>query len=709
MKILRKAIIILIIIVIASLLVLVKINNTEVKTISSEKQLLEIMEGNDIESDVIENLRRALVKNSEKLYDVAFYNSYSKNNSKYNRGRIYGPVDVIDTNDVVYEATESSSIKSTIQNSKDYSKTNIQVENVDEADITKTDGDYIYSISDTSVIITDVRDPKNIKIASKINFSTKIVPIDLMLYNNKLIVIYEKESSAVTTRKNRYYSNKNTVVKTYDMSSKENPKEVKSFEMHQEYYTSRCIDNKLYVISSGCLRYADSDKEDVDRSYKEDGQTKELPLKNIKYLKNNPTDIQTIITTENLDNTNENIKLSSFLMDVSNAYVSEKSIYLLNESYQRARANENNPLSKLVGWGGIYAFKNEYENGYVGSKKLYTEIYKFDIEDDGTIEYKNKNNVDGQAINQYSLDENNGHLRIATYEFNKGAKITIFDDDMKEIGHSDRFGENEKMYSTRFMGNKAYVVTYQTIDPLFVIDLSDEKNPKVLGELNIPGYSMYLHPYDENHIIGIGMETKETVNKDSNGRVRSTMARIVGMKMALFDVSDVRNPKQMSQVVIGDSRTTSAILTNPKALLFSQEKELIAIPVNNYNSDFEISNVENYETVINAYTSTSKSYISEGYCVYKINLEDGFEYKGTITHEDDGNKNTDRYSYYSNYARQLRGLYIEDNLYTISESKIKVNNLETLEQVSELEIKKMPELKKNIIEEDIETLHEEVE
>ena len=308
---------------------------------------------------------------------------------------------------------------------------------------------------------------------------------------------------------------------------------------------------------------------------------------------------------------------------------------------------------------------------------------KFNIEKNGEVKFKAKNKVDGQTINQYSLDETDRHFRIATYEFSKGAKVTVFDENMKEIGHSERVGQNEKMYSTRFMGDRAYIVTYQTIDPLFVIDLSDETHPKVLGELSIPGYSMYLHPYDANHIIGIGMETKETVRKDSNGRAISKTASVVGMKMALFDVSDVRNPKQISQVVIGDRRTTSSILTNPKALLFSKEKELIAIPVNNYNNDFEITNSDTYEEAINSYTSSSKSYISEGYCVYRINADEGFKYKGTITHENHVSS-----GYYSSSASKLlRGLYIENNLYTVSESKIKVNNLDTLELVSELKIR----------------------
>ena len=155
------------------------------------------------------------------------------------------------------------------------------------------------------------------------------------------------------------------------------------------------------------------------------------------------------------------------------------------------------------------------------------------------------------------------------------------------------------MYATRFMGDKAYLVTYRNTDPLFVIDLKDETNPKVLGELHIPGYSSYLHPYDENHLIGIGMETEETVNRDAYGKVISTSAIVTGMKMSLFDVSDVTNPKEISKTVIGDRYTLSSVLTNPKALLFSKEKELLAIPVNNYDEEFEVDETDKISDEIN--------------------------------------------------------------------------------------------------------------
>ena len=239
------------------------------------------------------------------------------------------------------------------------------------------------------------------------------------------------------------------------------------------------------------------------------------------------------------------------------------------------------------------------------------------------------------------------------------------------------------MYSTRFLGERAYMVTYKNTDPLYVIDLSNPNEPKVLGKLKIPGYSTYLHPYDEHHLIGIGMQTKETIYRDLQGRVTSTSARITGMKMALFDVSDVNNPKQISQTIIGDSRTTSAILTNHKALLFSKEKGILAIPVNSYPSDFEVeSSSDDISKLVSQYTNYNKNYTAEGYAVYNINLTDGFNLKGIINHE---RIKTSGYRYgYS--GKLLRGLWIEDNLYTVSEKMIKVNKLGDLSQISELEI-----------------------
>ena len=645
-----KALIVILIIaiIIAVITIVCNKDDTELKTVKSKQELLKIYEGDN--SDLQELLARIFCMSFS-----MFYHNYDVIGKADNAGSIG-----IDS----ASSTESSSSSS---NTKDYSTTNIQVENVDEADIVKTDGDYIYSISEDNVIITDVKDPKQPKVVATIKSEDDDIPEDIILYKDKLVVISTKGNQT----QRYYYNNRmNTVVKIYNITSREKPVLTKNYEMYEPYYTSRCIDNVLYVISSGNLRKED-DK--IVVGYNEDNMEKEMSIDKIKYLKDVKTTKQTLISTVDLNNETADIKLDSYLMNISNAYVSENAIYLLNQKYNN---DSKIPIKLLFGFKGVFGLEDYYEmdseSGY------YTEIYKFDIKEN--VEYKAKTKVKGKTINQYSLDEKDNHLRIALYD-NDGSRVAIFDEDLKQIGISDNVAKGEKMYSSRFIGDKVYFVTYKTMDPLFVMDLSNETKPKVLGKLKIPGYSTYLHPYDENHIIGIGMETKEIINRNSNGKVISTTAKVVGMKMALFDVSNVNSPVQISSVVIGDSRTTSAILTNPKALLFSKEKSLIAIPVNNYSQNFEVTSSNNYETMINTYTKYSKPYNAEGYFVYNINVQDGFKLKGVITHE-----KTNATYYYSN-SKLLRGLYIDNNLYTVSETMIKVNELDSLKAMGKLKLK----------------------
>lgn len=580
-----------------------------------------------------------------------------------------------DTN-VMTESIDSTDTSKS-EGTKEYSTTNIQVENVDEADITKTDGNYIYSLSENEVIITDVKKPEEMRVVARIvENDSDTVPEDLILYQDKLVVIYEKIKS------NFYYydsyHNKNTTyVAIYDITNPEKPKEIKNYEIEQSYYTSRCIEGKLYVIASGRLKKED---EHIITYYKEDEKQIEIGFSNINRIKDVDTDYQTILSMLNLNNIEEKVKISSYLMDIENAYVSENNIYLLDEKY---KGRYHRPkITDIFGWKGLIGvFDNDYgEKEEIG---YYTEIYKFNLLENGSIKFDKKVSEEGRTINQFSIDEYENNLRLALCDY-KGSRVVIFDKDMKKIGETEKLAEGEKMYSSRFLGNKAYLITYKTVDPLFVIDLSNPTIPKVLGKLKIPGYSTYLHPYDENHIIGIGMQTEEKVNRNSKGKVTSTTAIITGMKMALFDVSDVNNPIQISDTIIGDKRTTSAILTNHKALLFSKEKQLLAIPVNNYEEDFEITTSNNtYSTMLNDYSNYNKKYVSEGYFVYNINLTDGFQLKGTITH--DKTKSRDSFN---KSSRLLRGIYIQDNLYTISEDYIKINKLEDLKEVNQIKVRK---------------------
>jgi len=627
---------------------------SELKTIKSQKELEKIYEGESTDAKEFWTYVFGMP------FSIFAYHPYPHYASSINSSSSPS----LSVNGIAVDTAASSVAESSSK--KDYSTTNIQVENVDEADITKTDGDYIYSLSGTDVILTDVRDPENLKVVSRISSSSNVAPEDLILAGNYLVVI----SSDTSTR-----SSSATSVRIYDITSKERPALVKSFVLYEPYYTSRCIDNKLYVISSGYLQKEDNK---IKTYYTEDFATKDIPLDHIQYLTDVSSRKQTLISMVDLRKPHEDIHLNSYLMDISNSYVSEHNIYLFDQEYEYDSYTP--PISSLFGLkGAIGPF--DYTENHTSSSNYTTKVYKFKILEDGSISFDAHSKVEGKTINQYSFDEKDNMLRLALQDSN-GSRIVILDQNLKEIGRTANLAKGETMYSSRFMGDKAYFVTYQTVDPLFVVDLSDPRNPRALGELKIPGYSTYLHPYDENHIIGIGMETEENVVRNSSGKVLRTTSSIVGMKMALFDVSDVENPVQISSTVIGDRRTTSAILTNPKALLFSKEKELIAIPINNFAEDFSISSSStSYDSIINSYTSYAKPYLSEGYAVYRINTTDGFMLKGVITHD-----NTTTTKYWRNNSKLLRGLYIDQDLFTVSENGIKVNDLDTLSLKSELRL-----------------------
>ena len=308
-----------------------------------------------------------------------------------------------------------------------------------------------------------------------------------------------------------------------------------------------------------------------------------------------------------------------------------------------------------------------------------TVVHKFSLEGQ-EIEYLGSMEAPGTILNQFSMDEYDGYFRIATTrghvsrsgESASMNNVYVFDEELEMVGELEDLAPGERIYSARFMGEKAYLVTFKKIDPLFVIDLSDPENPEVLGKLKIPGYSDYLHPLDENHIIGIGKDSVEA--EDGN------FAWYQGLKMAVFDVSDVENPKELHKVIIGDRGTDSYALHDHKAFLYDHEKNLLVIPVL-----LAEVNEEQWgeETPDNAYGD----YVFQGAYVYDLTVEDGFDLKGTVTHIDDEDA-FDKYGYYYyDYGYAIkRSLYIDDVLYTVSDNRVQGNSLDGLERVASIEL-----------------------
>ncbi|HKU48763.1 MAG TPA: beta-propeller domain-containing protein [Nitrososphaera sp.] len=311
-----------------------------------------------------------------------------------------------------------------------------------------------------------------------------------------------------------------------------------------------------------------------------------------------------------------------------------------------------------------------------------TVIHRFAIGPDGTIEYVARGEVPGNLLNQFSMDESGDRFRVATTSdfwsqssssSSSGGgsvihnNIYVLDrDNMEIVGELEEIADGESIYSARFMGDRLYLVTFERTDPFFVIDLSED-NPKVLGELKLPGYSNYLHPYDQEHIIGIGKETAEN---------RYGGIETLGVKIALFDVSDIHNPLLVDEFEIGGSGTESEVLYDHKALLFDRAQDVLSLPIfmrpeyaASYAPDGRYVPPETWR----------------GFYVFSVDPEDGFDLKGRIEHRNDAGD--DDY-YYANYPREgSRSFYIGDVLYTVTiDNLIKMNDLGTLDEINQVEL-----------------------
>lgn len=558
----------------------------------------------------------------------------------------------------------------------EHSETNIQVEGVDEADIVKNDGKYIYTISKTtstsnnSVDIVRAYPPEEAKKLSQIDFDKEINLEEMFIDDNLLAVIgskYNKEDYKMVS-----------FIKTYNTSDKEKPKLVRNIEYEGSYETSRKVDNNIYmVLSSSPIYYPlrdtkDIKPQDIIPKYKDEKEESRKALEpvcdcgDIGYIKPDQFSSFISIISMPIDDQNKPVDKKVIAGSAEEVYASLKNIYVISSNYN------------YYMWEGPNSNEDEKTN-----------IYKFKMDGPST-QFLISSEVPGTVLNQFSMDEYNNYFRIATtkgqvWDEKTKAKnnVYVLDSELKTVGKIEGLAEGEKIYSARFMGNKAYLVTFKKVDPFFTLDMSDPKNPKVLGVLKIPGYSDYLHPYDENHIIGIGKNTTEATNELKNER-GIDFAWYQGIKIAIFDVTDFANPKEMHKVLIGDRGTDSYALEDHKAFLFDKNKNLLVLPI----SLAELTEEQKKSSKTEA--STYGEFKYQGAYVYDISLE-GINLKGRITHIDDISALSKKYpsgiydySGDTNYIK--RSLYIGDYLYTVSNGRVKANKLSDLSQVADIKL-----------------------
>jgi len=631
--------------------------------------------------------------------------------------------------------------------SSDYSVTNNQVAGVDEADIVKSDGSYLYVRSGSKIDILAAYPPEQAQVLSSLAFNNP--PVGLFVYGNRMLVIGRQEplirpliynttniaAPGIDQSLPVYPPQSQGVsVAVYDTSDKSSPQLLDSFSVTgASYVASRMIGGYVYLIVNTPLDLGQpQDSVRLPEIIEGNGSVTTLPASAIQYFDlPYPSYQYTMVEAYNLDAATR--KTGVFLTGATQqVFASAQNIYLaspapvdplpllqkylgqLTPLLPDSLANQLNDesasqeqklqqLAEVLSMGNSTGPGNQAEIAQIVSSMQHdvavaedqTLVQKIRISGYDAA-FQAEVDVPGQVLNQYSMDEQDDYFRVATttgdqeQSANSSNNIFVYGPELQLVGQLTGLAPGEHIYSARFIGQRAYLVTFQQIDPFFVVDLSDPTSPKVLGDLNIPGFSDYLQPYDENHIIGIGKDT--TPNPQENG-----MARPTGLKIALFDVTNPQQPKELSRYVLPDGSDSQA-LYDPKALLFSLSKNLLALPVSSPN------NVGQYY-----------SYWQGAY-VFNVSLDQGIVLKGTIEHPApnpspaggqvmigggsgggggiisapstlpmNGQFIPVRVPFRQDgYVQRI--LYINDVLYTVSDSLVKLNDINSLAELKAINL-----------------------
>ncbi len=525
----------------------------------------------------------------------------------------------------------------------DYSETNVQIEGVDEADTLKNDNRYIYQkVSDRKIAVIDTKD--QLKVVSTIEAASNHSSFNLMFLDKEKLIVtgrrYEMEQPVIQERQqsnerttiyyprfNKYFS----TLQVYDVSNKKSPKLIREVEVEGDLKEIRKIGQTVYMLTNRYNHYIFEDQfteEDILPLYK-DSQAAQGPKTImpdcIWYQPWQGASSYTLLTALQLDEKIP-VKVQGILGETGTVYMNKNALY-------------------LTSWG--------YTHDTYGA----TFISKYSVNKQSII-YSASGHVKGTLLNQFSMDEYKGNLRIATTS-HLGNSVYVLDDRLKVIGALENLAPGERIYSVRFTREKGYIVTFKQIDPLFVIDLSVPVSPKVLGELKIPGFSQYLHPIGEHWVVGIGRSTSDVITRDEKGSEVITGTVAAGIKLSLFDVKNPKAPREINHIILGTGGSYSGALDNHKMVTVHKGKNLLAIPVwLRYEPDRDLKNFSG------AYVFG----IEKGRLIGKAKLgkvNGGYE-------NDQGS--TDRVC------------YIGDRLYFLYDNKINEYELRTFSRIQTLEL-----------------------
>lgn len=514
---------------------------------------------------------------------------------------------------------------------KQYGETNTQTKGVDEADIIKNDGRYLYVVgydlsNNRKLRIIDTQTMTAVYNSYLYNDSGDILDInEIYVSGNTLTAIgtYGNNTYGYGCFVDGYYGygmGGKTVSVVMDITDRASPKTLRKVEQDGSYRSSRMVGGVLYTLTEYTV--SGKDEEEAKTNSVPEAAGAEIRCDCI-YIIDEDSSRYICLTAYNTSLADGEVSSLAVLGKGGEVYCSENNLYVIGNKYANLKKGEAKD-SDINGYSVITAFSL---NGT-------------------SIAFKAQGEVPGYINNQYSLDEYSGNLRIATtaYSTKKNADVSslyVLDSDMKIIGKAENIANDEQIKSVRYMGTTAYVVTFRNTDPLFVIDLKDPTKPAIKGELKLPGYSAYMHPLSESIILGIGY------NGDSQN------ADFTSLKVSLFDVSDMANPKEMSTLTYNDCY--SYVIDNPKAFVYNSEESYMVLPVQIYGK-YELS----------------------GYACYIISTDNNsLSLRHKLSHSV-----TDVYS----GITFLRGTYIGDELFTVSDNLTVKHSLKNGEKLGECKI-----------------------
>lgn len=470
---------------------------------------------------------------------------------------------------------------------KDYSTTNLQMEGVDESDIAKIDGSYIYTVEDKYIVITDIRD-------GKLEEVTRFLPKDcgaadrvmeIYVDGDQLILVvqgYEtslgESSKAGSDKENsdkessdeeiavsdasedsafcyKMNGKSTTQIQVYSIVDRKNPEFEGRLIQDGYYNTSRKIGDVVYLFTQYNMT------SDVT-SYVE----KKHGVEDLK------------------EGNGVSSLAEAVIPKVNGEKVAASEIYLPESSGESgilvSSLDVNKPDkvldSKLVisGYAQTYISKDAlylYEEDYDGA--MITNIAKFAL-DEGRISGVAAAAVRGYVRDTFAINASNGYLRVLTTDYSTEDEVNalyILDENLKLTGQLMGIAPGEEIYAARFMGNTGYFVTYRNTDPLFTVDLSDPAKPEIIGELKVTGFSEYLHFWDDTHLLGIGYESDEKTGNIEN------------IKLSMFNIENPGEVTEEAKLVLKDVDYSEA-LYDYKSVIISKDKNLIGLVCEDYSS-----------------------------------------------------------------------------------------------------------------------------